>query len=1242
MKSKWMRFGTCVFLFLLIFSPSLMAQTSATGALAGTVTDPSGAIIPNVTVTVTSAETGQVRTTNTRGDGSYSIGLLPPGSYRVRFEASGFKAVEVPAVTVTVTETGTLNQSLTVGTQTQEVTVQANVETVQTSSSAVGTVIGGKTVTDIPLATRNYMDLLALSAGTSSAVVNATTIGKGTPVVATGGASTGSNNFQMDGASIVNFNSVNDGQESGTHGGIGIPNPDAVQEFKIQTSQYDAAYGQQVGANVNVVTKSGTNDWHGTAFEFLRQSIFNASDWFSDFKGLPKPVLNQNQFGGTVGGPVKKDKLFFFVSFQETEQKNGYVSGSTNGSNSTVLPPLPQANVNNRGTCPAGATAITQCNAAAQTYAAELGAMYAGKAGTFGGQAVLANGSNISPVALNILTTQLPGGQYYFPNTGSAIDALFVQQSQAIYHEYQGVGNWDYVINSKNTLSGRYFYATDPEDIPFYGTTNVLAGFPGKPQWTNDEAVLKLTTIVSNNFVNEVRASYQRNISLDKIQSPIAASQVGICPLSASSCASPAPFPQLPTITLAGASGLGGPSLSASLGTYNFGVANNTINQYQGADQISWTHGKHTIRAGFEVAYFRWNWNFPGLSIGSYGFNSFPDFLLGMPGACGPSVPGVCNGSNNSNVGSVSAGATKYIPGPYGADNHYADLDYDSYVQDDIRVTQRLTLNLGLRWELDSPVWEYNGRNTNYWPNLIATDPYPYVTTPCTGVVFPTPCTATSNGGLGGSYVGFVIPNNYNYAALPAVPPGVFTNNRKIATQNGVPLDDFGPRVGFAFQPLRGSSKWVLRGGFGVFFDRLPGEDYIHSVLQQVPYALTQGLTPAASLANPWLPAQAGWQPRWFTVTNGGAPGCPLASVQCASSSLLSAINVQPIFKTPTVYSWSLGSQYEFLPTWVFELGYVGSRGTHQFYSDYINPPSLASAGNPVNCGYDGNPADCITGTTPSNVAARVPLLGWAQNIASESSAGDFQFNSLLATVRKQFSHGLTFQAAYTWSRAFVMSQVGINANYPLAQEYGQNTVYHPQRLAINYSYTLPIPKMDGIAGKLTEGWSVSGVTTIQDGTPLTITDGSSATAFGVPAPGTAEANFCPGVNRSAVPTSGSMDSRVINGYINTTGVFCQAPHVGSAGGFGYGQSGLGILLGPGQNNWDISIIKNTVVGGIHEGAILQFRAEFFNAFNHPQFSNPGTSIRFSTAGVLTTPPAPITTLSVNPRLIQFALKYQF
>jgi hypothetical protein len=342
------------------------------------------------------------------------------------------------------------------------------------------------------------------------------------------------------------------------------------------------------------------------------------------------------------------------------------------------------------------------------------------------------------------------------------------------------------------------------------------------------------------------------------------------------------------------------------------------------------------------------------------------------------------------------------------------------------------------------------------------------------------------------------------------------------------------------------------------------------------------------------------------------------------------------------------------------ELGYVGSHGIHDPGSANLtgvaaaynmvpgNMAQLASVTNPVNCGYDGVASHCITSNTTGNREIRVPFVGIASSFVPATSTDATKFNSLQVTVRKQLSRGLTLQAAYTWSRSFINYYTGnpaatVPGVAPYIDPYGPNINYRPQRLVFNYSWALPIPKRDGIMGQLVNGWTWSGVTVIQDGDPLLIDNSLDGSAFVVTNFGPdALATLMPGNTTANVVTSGSLDSRVINGlsglpgYLNKS-AFGAAPTVqttaGTTPGTGYGNYGLGNILGPGQQDWDMSITKDFRV---KESQSIQFRTEFFNAFNHPIFSNPATNVGASTGF------GEITSTSVNPRLMQFALKYFF
>ena len=436
-----------------------------------------------------------------------------------------------------------------------------------------------------------------------------------------------------------------------------FPIPTPFRNSRFRRRRYDASYGRNAGANVNVVTKSGTNDYHGTAFEFFRNSVLNANDWFLRIEAaVPRGVLNQNQYGGVFGGPVKKDKLFFFVSYQQTWQKNGLsASGESTG---IALPPIPAGN---RGTCPAtGVVTIAQmessCDAATQTFVAALGAATcsANHPGVsqdvpfHGGVNLNCSGNNISPQAIQILQLKLPNGNYYVPSSGTA-NYLTGQSisDPALYKEYQAIGNWDYLINSKNTLSGRYFVLTNPAAIPFPPFTNYgyLAGTPETTEFGNMVSMLRLTSTISNNLVNEARISYYRNTTTINMPLNFRNSQLGVTGLSPGG-----PFDVMPEIVINNLFTMG-----YQLQQYQ-SVAENTPSV---SDQISWTHEKHTIRTGFEWTHTHYKWFQPSYQIGEMQADTFADFLLGLPGCA--TVNAACTAS----AASAQAGGAGVLPASY-------------------------------------------------------------------------------------------------------------------------------------------------------------------------------------------------------------------------------------------------------------------------------------------------------------------------------------------------------------------------------------------------------------------------------------------------------------------------------------------------------------------------------------------------------------------------------------------------
>lgn len=1167
----------------------LFPQSAGTGALAGTVADPSGAGVPNATVTLTNTSTNQERTATTGPDGAYRFSLIPPGTYKVRFSASGFKTSEISAVTVNVAETPVLDRTLEVGAPSEQVVVEANVELLQTSDSTLGRVVDGATISNQPLATRNYTAIMGLEAGAAGGLGNATSLGKATADVAVNGAGLDQNNIQMDGATIVNAFGAGNNTDSGIYVGVPIANPDAIQEFKVQTSTYDASYGRNPGANVNIVTRSGSNALHGSLFEFFRNEQLNANSFFynrdNPLSRTQKQILKQNQFGGTIGGPLKKDKLFFFGSYQGTRQRNGIAAG---GTTSPILPPIPAGDRSAPGF--RAALGASMCPANHPGNPAYLTG--------FGNPTqlqVACDGSNISDVAMKILQVKLPNGSYYVPGSTNGGFQQANYSFPSIYTGDQYLANADWVINSKNTLAMRYFFTEDPQTTAFgIGT---VPGTPSSTYYANTVSRVKLTTLLSPSLVNELRASLERNIANGFDTTPYTNQQVGITGIVPQET-------QPPVMVIVGAMNIGG-----TLDPF-YGPAT----QIQYSDQISWSHGKHTVRAGFEYEFLQWNLTFGNLLRGFLFSPGFNDFLLGRPG--GPQSAGGTGG-----LGTWFQCLFCVRSGPDGIIHGYREHNASWFVQDDWKVSRQLTLNLGLRWEYDGVFGDHYGNLTNVWPSLMQ------------GVTPPTSA-ATANSPAG--VTGYVVPNNFT-AHYPAPPPGVKVLDTEFPSKNGVPLNDFGPRFGFAWQPAA-NGKLVVRGGVGIFYDRVGSSKFVHAVEQGVPYALTLDYAGGASipysLANPFPSTPLGFVPRWFDPATG------------ANSALNS-----PFYENihaPLSRQFNLGLQYQVGGTWVVEAGYVGSSGINQAnYNHNINLAALASPSNPIN-GQTVN--------TTANAAYRVPYVGY-QAIGLQATAYDaiYNYNSLQVTVRKRFSHGFTMQAAYTWSKDLTNlsgdGQTNINDATRTGAQYGPAYFSHPHRFVLSYNYDLPFGNSNRSWSKLASGWNISGNTIAQSGNPLTITDTTAGTAFyGAANPGSAEggsstAQLCPGMTYANIATPGDVKQRLGGasggpGYINKS-AFCAPPVIGPDGATTFGNSGVGILRGPGQVNFDASIIKNT---RLTERQSLQFRTEFFNIFNHPVFGliPPANSISGNLARNNANLFGVINTTASNPRIIQFALKYSF
>ncbi|HXG92751.1 MAG TPA: carboxypeptidase regulatory-like domain-containing protein [Blastocatellia bacterium] len=1148
-------------IWLLLTAPaSVFSQTASTGALAGTVSDSNGAVVPDAQVKVINEATGESRTAMTQGNGGYLVPLLPPGSYQVEISKSGFKSAVKTGLRINVTETTKLDVRLEVGEISSTVTITADAELLQTETASLGHVTSRAMVSNLPLVSRNYLQIINLSPGVASEVNNASALGRGGQGddIRTHGSFARDTNIQMNGVQI------NDLQSSGFFsGGPAVPNPDAIEEFKVQTGLYDASNGRNAGAVVNVVTRSGSNKFHGSLFEFFRNDVLNANSFFRNRAGQPRGVLRQNQFGGTFGGPIKKDRLHFFGSYQGMRQLNGLDASATS---QIFLPPF----TNDRSRAALG-----------RLFAGQCGFIPLALTGSCAGAAtVAADGSNISPQALALLNLKGPNGEYVIPSpqvvsAGVPFGGFSAFSIPAKFDEDQFIANFDYQISSNSQLASRFFFANSEQVQPIPPPNLGGAGIPGFPLLTDNRVrnySLAHTHTFNPNLINQAQFGFHR-INVPTVQQEIFKwSDIGVnAPPNAN------PFPE---ISVQGSLTLGGNGQGLTISQDHYNIQ----------DLLTYIRGRHTLRAGGGVT--RTNLNLVDFHFfGGLIFGNWADLLLGRPG--GP----VSSGGSGLPFGNILASID--IPGIL--DRNWRVFDANAYLQDDIRLTPSLSLFLGVRYERLGNLADENGRNSGF--DIRLADPNP----PATGTL-----------------AGFLVSKDF-----PAqVPAGVtqLGNNYGVLGKN---QNNVGPRVGFAWQLPRTAlpltRRMVLRGGYGMYFSRATGQPFIQ---------LAAG-PPFASQRLVQFPANT-----TLSFANPFGPDLTFPIFQPYSPTTSLVLNfVDPDYRPPITQQYSFNIQTDLGKNMMLEVGYVGTKGTHLILAHSLNQAALASPSKPIR----GE-----TTNTFANVRRRVPILGFAPNGLGDIASSAFsRYDGLEVSLTKRLSSGLQLLAAYTFAHAYSNGATNTTAgggSVPGDQvnnraNYGRSDFNREHRFVLSYIYFFPSPaRFNAFVNTLLGGWAISGVTTIQSGRPLTLTGTNAANIFGIT---NDRAQLAPGCTHDDLTTRGSVHSR-LNNYFNKSCIARNAagsaawPIIGDNGtGTAFGNSGVGIVFGPGQNNSDMAVLKRTPVRWMGEGGNIEFRAEFFNAFNHTQFANPNTNVSAATFGV-------ISATSVNPRIIQFALKLGF
>ena len=1102
-------------LFAILFctAPPAFAQGS-TGQLSGNIVDANGAVVPGATVKLTSRATAQERETITNDSGDFAFTLLPAGDYKLEITATGFRTVVVEEVRVNVTQTTTLPIRLDAAAVSEMVTIQAEPPLVQQETSQVGRTIQEETIRQLPLPTRNFQQLLTLSPGTSSSVANNTELGRGDAIISVNGQRTTSNNVRING---IDANSI--GTNSTPN--IAVPATDTLQEFIVQTSLYDASQGRNAGGNVEAVTKSGSNQFHGNAYYFLRNSALNANDFFLNSAGRPRPVLNRHQFGGTLGGPIVNDRLFFFGSYQGTREKNG---ASLN--NSLMFPFIPpQLRDNNR-------TA-------------------AGLAAAFGLPVAA-----INPVIVNVLNARLPNGQFAIPTAATA-SGLTPISGLSRFRENQFNANFDWRLSDNHTISSKNFFASNPtfqSNYNFAGLGNGVTQLPGTGgslDIIQDLNSITDTYVFSPNVVNQARFGFSRLRVTSVAEEPFTAAEFGInSPLRNL-------FPGMPTLTVTGL---------FTIGSSPFADQSSRINAFTFGDTLSVVSGNHRLRFGGEYRRSQVNFYFNAFSRGQVIFSSFNNFLIG-------------NG-----VSIIGSGVF---------DRALRVNDWSGFAQDDWKVNSRLTLNLGVRYDFYGYPVDTRGRLVNFIPEQ-----------------FRVGTTAAPAGPPNG----FVQAGNGTLAGVPTVEDTLIPTDK----------NNFSPRVGFAFR-LNDSGSLVVRGGYGIYYDRLSTR-YANTQLLNYPYlALAVGLPGILrTMSDPFIPVP---QPSAFpvnpTIPSPLSPLAPIVGVP------ISGIFIDPELRTPYIQQYNTNVQWEFAKDFLLEVGYVGSKGTKLLQVITLNQPVYNRAANVFTAPFG------TALSTQKNVAG---------GIQQAQSSSNSDYNSLQLSVTKRFSRGLQFLSAYTYGKSNDYYSGGtINELFATpGDQFNWRTNYGPSdfdrrhRFVTSFVYDVPKLVSDSNSARVVlNNWQLNGIVTLQTGTPFSIVDivGNNIIQ---------RANFASGFSGS-IETSGDTQSR-LNGFFNTAAFALSRPILAGTN-LGtpnnptfdpnnpFGNTPRNFLYGPGQKNMDFSIVKFIP---IRESIRGEFRTEFFNLFNWANFANPNSNIAVpATFGR-------ITATSAGPRVIQFAFKLNF
>lgn len=1257
------------------------ALAQANGTLSGVVSDMNGAVIPGVEITVRNEATNLSRSVVTGNDGRWTLTLLPVGTYTVTFDKSGFKKGQTTGVTVEASVIRNIETVLEIGTTDVYVDVTSEQPLVQAESAAIARQISGEEVTKLPTSTRSFTGLLAAEAGVSAELSPVGVNGNGNISPSVNGTRTTSTSFFFNGIDATNITS-NEGSLTDNI----APAPETLQEVKLQTSLYDASTGRSGGGNFQLVTRSGSNDFRGSVYYYLQNKRFNSNEFFLKQSGNEKPRADRTETGFTIGGPIIKNKFFFFGGYQFTDANTGLVPTARTR---TILP-LALSVLGQDRSRAAIAAAFNQFNGCSGSNCLTAADISDVAFRIFNLRNPVTGGFYI-PTISNFRTLgivdQTGTGSYQFGNFPSVttrtlqrnnplIEVISVEPST--FRQNQFTTRLDGQLTDKNTLSGTFFFSNFPGLDSFPDPNSLVSPTTLRKADRNRTLAISDTHIFNSNWINELRFGYfylnnTRELTEDFSTGDFTNSFIGVSNPASVFDSSRA------------ASRLGHYIGRNNIANFSFGGPNDSFNRrkqitYSFGNNVSWTRGSHSVKFGGEFKRHQFDTNLPEEQATEFEkFDSFTQLLTG-----------------NATEADTQYGIT---------DKSFRFMDFGFYVSDNWKLNRKLTLNLGLRYEIFMWPTEKNGRIGNF-------DLEPYL--PCFTA------TGGSNTLCDNPLPGFIIPSNASPTGLASV-DGAIAVTQKAGnkhTLNGQDLNNFAPRIGVAYAF---NDRFVLRGGYGLFYDR-PSAAFINTVFSNYPFLREVEITvpsgnvpittafsgvPTNINLNQWLPfriirgsgVNGSYQIRDNTpvfIDSRGTPqgtGCdPNTGTNCIRGNIAETFEFRAIdrnLRTPYVHQWNFGGQYEFAKNWLIEARYVGTAGRNLLLAralnqgfDLNNPNTpdhiyerfnqaylaAGSPNGPLNPGATARErglgrafgfTNPVTGRTDLNLSsasgtiigfeARVPILGFnvPEAILLESS-GYSNYHSGQLGITKRLSSGLQLNIAYTFSKSIdiMSSDPGSTAgggkpDVPNTGFIAQGDGYNPRgnkglsdfdrthRFSTNFVWEIP---SGNSRNPFISGWTLAGFFQAQSGTPYTVfasePEASSASQLTNVARGSGGL-FRLGFGRPNIICTA--DEAISSANESNQAVINPACFTSPLGGFG--NLGRNTFRGPSQKRFDLSIAKST---RINERFSFELGFDIFNVFNTVNFANPNSDLQDAVDFGL------ITNTIGGPRVGQFRARLRF